>query len=94
VLSKALLEVLSNVLALTCLVAVLSDHGKHENDAAVLASCGTRVNRPEHRNTFFSLGVAKMNYDTHGKAMAAFRDAEGRQASPSPWEAYFDAQAN
>lgn len=91
-LSKALLEVPGNILALTCLGAVLSDQGKHERAAAVLERAVALGSTD--RNTYFNLGVARMNYDTHEKAMAAFRDAEGRQASPSSWEAYFDAQAN
>lgn len=91
-LSKVLLEVPGNALALTCLGAVLSDQGKHEKAAAVLERA-VELGSTD-RNTYFNLGVARMNYDTHEKAMAAFRDAEGRQTSPWSWEAYFDAQAN
>jgi Flp pilus assembly protein TadD len=91
-LSKALREVPDDVLALTCLGAVLSDQGKHEKAAAVLERAIEL--RSTDRNTYFNLGVAKMNCATRAKAMAAFRDAEGRQASPLSWEAYFDPQAH
>lgn len=91
-LSKALIEVPGNVLALTCLGTVLSDQGKHKQAADVLERA-VELGSTD-RNTYFNLGVARMNYDTHENAMAAFRDAEGRQASPWSWEAYFDAQAN
>lgn len=91
-LSKALLEVPGNVLALTCLGAVLSDQGKHEKATIVLKRAVALGSTD--RNTYFNLGVATMNYDTHEKAMAAFRGAEGLQASSLSWEAYFDAQAH
>lgn len=91
-LSKALLEAPGNVLVLTCLGAVLCDQGEHEKAAAVLARA-VELGSTD-RNTYFNLGVARMNCDTPKKAMAAFRDAGAHQASPRSWEAYFDAQAN
>ncbi|QNK68607.1 tetratricopeptide repeat protein [Variovorax sp. PAMC26660] len=92
ILSKALLEVPGDVLALTCLGAVLSDQGKHEKAASVLQRAVGLGSTD--RNTYFNLGVATMNCGTREKAMDAFRSAERFKASPLSWEAYFDAQAN
>lgn len=91
-LSKALVESPDDVLALTCLGAVLSDQGKHEEAASVLKRA-IELGSTD-RNTFFNLGVATMNFGTRAKAMSAFRGAEGLQASPLSWTAYFDAQAH
>lgn len=91
-LSKALVESPSNVLALTCLGAVLSDQGKHKEAASALQRA-VELGSTD-RNTFFNLGVATMNFGSRAKAMSAFRGAEGLQASPLSWPAYFDAQAH
>ncbi|MNL05823.1 hypothetical protein D3C87_1264370 [compost metagenome] len=91
-LSKVLVESPDNVLALTCLGAVLSDQGKHEEAASALKRA-VELGSTD-RNTFFNLGVATMNFGTRAKAMSAFRGAEELQASPLSWTAYFDAQAH
>lgn len=91
-LSKVLVESPDNVLALTCLGAVLSDQGKHEEAASALKRA-IELGSTD-RNTFFNLGVATMNFSTRAKAMSAFRSAEGLQASPLSWTAYFDAHGH
>ncbi|MNY53447.1 hypothetical protein D3C86_1892070 [compost metagenome] len=91
-LSKALVESPGNVLTLTCLGAVLSDQGKHKEAASALRRA-VELGSTD-RNTFFNLGVATMNFSTRAKAMSAFRGADGLQASPQSWPAYFDAQAH
>lgn len=91
-LSKALVDTPGNVLALTCLGAVLCDQGKHK-EAALALKRAVELGSTD-RNTFFNLGVAMLNFSTHEKAMPAFRRADGLQASPLSWAAYFDAQAH
>ena len=91
-LAKALIEIPGDVLALTCLGAVLSDLGEHEKAASALQRA-VELGSTD-RNTHFNLGVARMNCGTHEEAMASFREAKGLQPSPLSWEAYFDPQAH
>ncbi|MGJ7555801.1 hypothetical protein ACSFBI_17525 [Variovorax sp. RB3P1] len=91
-LARALVEVPGNVLASTCLGAVLCDRGEHKKAASVLQRA-VELGSTD-RNTYFNLGVAKMNCGAAEEAMASFRRAEGLQPSRLSWEAYFDPQAH
>lgn len=91
-LAKALIEAPDNVLALTCLGAVLSDQGEHPKAASALQRA-VELGSTD-RNTYFNLGVARMNCGTHERAMASFREAKDLQPSPLSWEAYFDPLAH
>lgn len=81
-----------NTETLTCLGAVLSDSGKHQEAAQILRraiSAGSR-----DRNTYFNLGIALINSATHEEAMSYFNLAKSLSSSSSTWEAYFDPQAH
>ena len=81
----------NNVLALTCLGAVLCDQAKYEEAAAFLETAVQLGSND--RNTYFNLGVALLNTTTHTDAMAAFNKATALSADPQSIEAYFDPQA-
>lgn len=91
-LASALIEVPGNVLALTCLGAVLCDRGEHKKASFVLQRA-VELGSTD-RNTYLNLGVAKMNCGANEEARASFRRAEGLQPSSLSWEAYFDPQAH
>jgi Flp pilus assembly protein TadD len=80
----------TNVEALTCLGAVLSDRGKHQ-EAALTLKKAIGLGSMD-RNTYFNMAVALINSSTHEHAMDYFRKANALSASPRTWEAYFDAQ--
>jgi Flp pilus assembly protein TadD len=88
---RALLEAEpTNVEALTCLGAVLSDAGKHrEAELTLKKAIGLGS---LDRNTYFNMAVALINSSTHEHAMGYFRRASSLSASPLTWEAYFDPQ--
>lgn len=89
-LARALIEVPGNILASTCLGAVLCDRGEHKRAASVLQRAVDLGSTD--RNTYFNLGVAKMNCGADEEAMACFRGAARLQPSRLSWEAYFDPQ--
>ncbi|MDP9993917.1 Flp pilus assembly protein TadD [Variovorax boronicumulans] len=91
-LARALIEVPGHVLASTCLGAVLCDQGEHKKAVSVLLRA-VELGSTD-RNTYFNLGVAKMNCGEDEEAMAFFRRAESLQPSRLSWEAYFDPQAH
>ena len=81
-----------NIDGLTCLGAVLSDRGKHQEAARILRSAISTGSRD--RNTYFNLGVALINSATHEEAMSYFKQASTLGPYAQTWKAYFDPQAH
>jgi Tfp pilus assembly protein PilF len=77
---------------LTCLGAVLSDAGKHQEAAQVLRAA-IRAGSQD-RNTYLNLGIALINFSDHEEAMSYFKQASALSASAETWDAYFDPQAH
>jgi tetratricopeptide (TPR) repeat protein len=80
-----------NIDLLTCLGAVLSDRGHHQQ-AIVILEKAVQLGSDD-RNTYFNLAVALINSKQHEKAMDFFKQAQQCQRSKNTLAAYFDAQA-
>lgn len=80
-----------DVAVLTCLGAVLCDLGQHAEARAYLeqAVAAGATDRNAHVNLF----VALLGCATQAKARAALKRAEGLEANPVTWQAYFDPHA-
>ena len=79
------------VATLTCLGAVLCDQANHRKAIRVLEKA-VKLGSSD-RNTYFNLGVALVALGARKEAMANFKRAQGLDAWPESWAAYFDAQA-
>lgn len=91
ILETSLVADQGDVIALTCLGAVLCD-------LHLYARAREYLERAVHlgstdRNTFFNLYVAMLDGETMEDARAALNKGAHFERNPLTWEAYFDAQA-
>lgn len=80
-----------NVVALTCLGAVLCDLHLYAQAREYLERA-VRLESTD-RNTFFNLYVAMLDNEAMEDACAALNKGAHFERNPATWEAYFDAQA-
>ena len=81
----------NDVLALTCLGALLSDQGQYvlaEKYLSRAMGLGS-----QDGNTFYNLAVVTAHTGTEEEAVRLFEEAGKREASEYTWDAYFDPQA-
>lgn len=81
----------NDVVALTCLGAVLCDLHLYAQARENLGRA-VRLGSAD-RNTFFNLYVAMLDSETMEDARAALDQGAHLERNPVTWEAYFDAQA-
>lgn len=90
-LSNALQAAPQDTAMLTCLGAVLCDHGKYQEAVNVLETA-LKLGATDS-NTHYNLGVALAGLAKPRKAMVHFGKAQGLDAFAKTWTAYFAPQA-